>query len=196
MKKQLIILIAIAALGIILYSGNKDFNKITRSLFSHTDSLSLPSFSFDSLKISLGGNDTPSHRAWTTFEKYLEFAKNHDLPGLKSLSHQISPVCNDQAQEAECFKLMDSVHAFGSMLEEGAFKNSESDDRQIVLYTEGPGRAFLYFTQDEEKNIKVLGMRFCLDDEATGFQCAQKNANKLDENANGWWDSVESLFYK
>ena len=136
------------------------------------------------------------HEAWQVFQSYLEFAHSHNLAGVKSLSHQISPACSDLSREEECFALMDSVYNISSYLEENDFKYIQADGRQIVMYTDAPTVAILYFTKDDTDTIKVLGLRFCFEDESTLGSCVKAGSIKHDEDEDGWWDSVESLFYQ
>ena len=158
-------------------------------------SLVLPTLSLESSPVGA--------EAWATFQDYLEFAKKHDLEGIKSLSHQISPACSDPARLEECNGLMDSVYTFASMLNQGDFKNVYSDERQIVMTTDyvsaGEGldyvQVVLFFTKNTDE-IKVLGMRFCYASDVNSESCIETNPSKRDLDQNGWWDQVEALFYR
>ncbi|MBI2673822.1 MAG: hypothetical protein HYX23_00900 [Candidatus Zambryskibacteria bacterium] len=184
-SKQIAVVLAILAAGSILFVGNRDISSYFPSF----------SFSLPSLEISRNSTDaTLSVEAWNIFQNYLKFAKNHDLIGIRSLSHQISATCNDPAKENDCFALMDSVYSFASPLKLSDFNHIQSDERQIVMYTDGPTVATLYFTRNAD-DTKVLGMRFCFEDETTIGTCVMIDSLKQDSNNNGWWDSVESLFY-
>lgn len=162
---------------------------------SHDPLLPLPSFSLPSLAVFPTNDATILTEAWKVFANYLEFARVHDLIGITKLSHQISTTCLDPSKKTECFALMDSVYAFANYFEPSQFKNVISDEHQIVMFTDGPTVAILYFTRDETKAIKVLGMRFCFEDETVQERCVEADSVKEDKNKNGWWDSVESLFY-
>ncbi len=140
-------------------------------------------------------SDPTKREAWTTFERYIEFARTHNLAGIKSLSHQISATCGDSSREEECFALMDSVYAFASTFKLSDFKHVLLDERQIIMYTDAPTVAILYFTRDEAGALKVLGIRFCFEDETVEEKCVETDSIKEDEDGDGWWDSVESLFY-
>jgi len=133
--------------------------------------------------------------AWQVFENYVEFARMHNLAGIRSLSYQISDTCNNPTQEEECFALMDSVHAITSDFKISEFKNILSDERQIIMFTDGPVVAILYFTRGEDGVPKILGLRFCVEDDVESNSCVETDKNLLDENGNGWWDNLESLFY-
>ncbi|OHB10023.1 MAG: hypothetical protein A3G05_01890 [Candidatus Zambryskibacteria bacterium RIFCSPLOWO2_12_FULL_45_14] len=139
--------------------------------------------------------DALSREAWTTFQNYLEFAKAHDLSGLRSISYQISPTCNDPAKEAECFALMDNVYNIASYFKLSDFRHIQADERQIIMYTDGPVVVMLFFTRDLGGALKVLSMRICLEDETSIEKCVETDPDKRDLNGNGWWDNVESLFY-
>jgi len=158
--------------------------------------LSLPSISLPSLDTFIGLEQISFEDAWTTLEAYLQFAKTHDLEGLRSLSHQVSDTCNDPTREEECFALMNSVYNIISSFKQSDFKNTQSDNRQLVMYTDGPQVAILFFTRGQDKNLKVLGMRFCQEDaDSSGKKCVETDPAKRDLDNNGWWDNVESLFY-
>ncbi len=195
-NKQTAVILAIFVVGTILFANNYTF-EIGKPAPSRGSSIVLPSFSLPSFKILPANDAAVTAEAWMVFEKYLEFAKNHDLPGLRSLSHQISATCNDPAKENDCFALMDSVYSFAGNLKLSEFKHIQSDERQIIMYTDGPAVAMLYFTRNKNdiNDIKVLGMRFCFEDEQTVGTCVKTDSIKHDVNGNGWWDSVESLFY-
>jgi len=183
MGKETPVLIPLLAIGVVLLLGyegfgwKKDFNddKIA-SILEYFDV-----------------GDPVKKEAWRLFENYLEFARTHNLVDLRSLSHQISATCNDPAKEVECFTLMDSVYTFGSYLKASDFTNIESDNRQTIMYTDGPSVSILYFTRDEAGVLKILGLRFCFED-APG-DCVETDPDKRDLDGNGWWDEVESLFY-
>jgi len=181
MKKQLGVLIPLLAVSVVVFLGYKGFG--WENSFKAVSNLPLP------------WQEGSKREAWMTFQNYLEFARTHNLSGIRSLSHQISAACNDQSREEECFALMDSVYAFASQLELGAFQRIQMDERQIIMFTDGPAVAILYFTRDANGTPKVLGLRFCLEDETAQGKCVEIDSIKHDENNNGWWDSVESLFY-
>ena len=119
MIKNIIVIIAILVASIILFTS-KNTSEIKGDI-SRRDILDyFPSLSFPPLTIS--GNELAlSVESWTTFEKYLEFAKTHDLNGIRNLSHQISDTCNDPLREKECFALMDSVYSFASLFKQNDF---------------------------------------------------------------------------
>lgn len=144
---------------------------------------------------TLSATNSDQREAWTTFQNYLEFARAHNLSGIRSLSHQISATCSNQSRKEECFALMDNVYAIASTFKLSDFKHIQSDERQAIMFTDGPTVAILYFTKNERGSLKVLGMRFCLEDETAQEKCVETDSIKHDENNNGWWDSVESLFY-
>jgi len=208
MSKQIIILIAILAVGIILFSSNKAFlveNPNNKPIFSLplpglTDALSLNS---NLVNLTMPTVEKPLDpilqseldSVWNVLQEYREFAITHDLEGLASLSHQLSSTCADPKTEEECFGLMDSVYIFTQGFEKEMFRNVVSDSRQTIIYTDAPERVFLYFTKDSSGQRKILGLRFCQEDSASSSECVEDNASTVDGNNNGWWDSVESFFY-
>ena len=203
MNKNLLAILVILVAGTILFLSGEfpDIKKITldQSSSSHLPTLLPPDddslIKFNLPVIAIHGTESAlSAEAWTIFQNYLNFAKNHDLASIRSLSHQISPTCNDTSKEKDCFALMDSVYSFANSYKLSDFNHIQSDGRQIVMYTDGPTVAILYFTRNAD-DIKVLGMRFCFEDEATVGTCVKTDSIKHDLNGNGWWDSVELLFY-
>ena len=140
--------------------------------------------------------DSIETRAWNVFKNYVNFAKAHDLEDLRTIAYQISPTCNDPAKVAECNSLMDNVYNIAGQMTQDILTHSLYDDHQIVLYTDGPLVTIVYFTRDDQDNIKVLGMRFCLENKKTASTCVDPAKFRLDADGNGWWDNVESLFYK
>lgn len=180
------ILIPLLAIGVVLLLGYKGFGWENNNL--ETKFLFLGNLVSES-------PSNASNEAWTTLQNYLEFARTRNLPGIRSLSHQVSATCNDPSREKECFALMDSVYAFASQLKLSEFKHIQMDERQIIMFTDGPTVAILYFTKDIDGTSKVLGLRFCLEDETVQERCIETGSIRHDEDGDGWWDSVESLFY-
>ncbi|PIP55513.1 MAG: hypothetical protein CO183_00855 [Candidatus Zambryskibacteria bacterium CG_4_9_14_3_um_filter_42_9] len=197
MNKGIAVSVAILATGFILFNANRTFEAEKKTVADTGETIVIPSFSFPVLEIPTArtGNKALASGAWAVFETYLEFARNHDMEGVRSLSHQISDTCNDSAKQEACFALMDSVYFFGSQLEFSEFTHIEVDERQIIMYTEGPEFKILYFTRTEIGTPKVLGLRLCTEEEdAPDPGCAETNASTTDQDSDGWWDSVESLF--
>lgn len=202
MIKNLIVILAILVVGVLLFSSGMFPNikgvVLTQNTASQSPALLPPNESL--IKLSSPVLAIPSTesslatQAWTVFQNYLQFAKNHNLSGIRGLSHQISTTCNDTTKEKECFVLMDNVYSLASPLKLSDFNHIQSDEHQIIMYTDGPTVVMLYFVK-ESGSIKVLGMRFCFEDEKTVGTCVNTSSIKNDSNGNGWWDSVESLFY-
>lgn len=193
MNKQFIAVITVLAIG-----GVVLFTNIHRPVINKSIKIELPtithSISFPSLNVMPIGDSLVVAQAWTTLKYYLEFAHTHNLAGIKSLSYQTSSTCNDTAKESECFALMDNVYELVSVLKLEEFKYVQIDERQIVMYTDGPIITILYFIRDKDDIPKILGLRFCYEYENMPDSCA-KNITKNDANSDGWWDSIESLFY-
>lgn len=191
MKKEILILVAVLAVGVIFFLGNGSFGKSASSDEDSSFSLAaLPPFSLfgDSLKNS----EAAALAAWETFDAYIETARTHNLEGLMALSYKLSPTCLDSSREVECYALMDSVYTIASSLDKAGFKHIEFDKKQIVMWTDGPGVAILYFTREKREKPKILGLQFCLEIES-GDPCMEQDLLKNDENGNGWWDRVEEL---
>ncbi len=185
----------------------------------------------------------PQSPEWEVFQKYITFAKNHDLEGIKTLSYQISETCKDKNLEKQCFALMDNVYQIGSNLKESNYVNKWSDGKQIIISTNpvkktegdnvGYQQGFIIFTKDNSGNLKLLGLdpyksvylskkdfsateletrlkAMLADSDKDGLydeeencsgiysnpKCIKTNPNKRDSDGDGWWDRINSLFYK
>jgi len=193
MSKQSGILISLLAISVVFLLGYRGFG--WENSFKGDKEVT-------SITTTLGISDLPRHEqgelereAWQVFQNYLEFARTHNLAGIRSLSHQISSACSDPSKEGECFALMDSVYAIASPLKLSEFKYVQVDKRQIIMYTDAPTVAILYFTKDDTGATKMLGLRFCFEDKSALGSCVKTDSVKEDKDGDGWWDSVESLFY-
>jgi hypothetical protein len=203
MIRNIIIILALLVVGAVFFMNQGFYGakgNITKQdslpVFPTSTLSSKPSIKLTLPSLTIPGTEAAlSAKAWAIFQNYLEFAKAHNLTGLRSLSYQISATCNDQSKEKECFALMDSVYSIAHLFELGDFTHIQSDKRQIIMYTDGPTVATLYFTGDESGSLKVLGMRLCFEDKTTIGTCVKTDTLKNDSNSNGWWDQVESLFY-
>ena len=184
-----VILIPILALGVVVAIGYEGFGwkYSLKNVGGEEIIRSITSFN---------STESPTHEAWQVFENYLEFARTHNLDGIKSLSHQISATCLDETKTEECFALMDNLYNIASTLRQSDFKYIEEDSRQIIMSTDGPVVAILFFTKDLAGTPKVLGLRFCIESEEVGRDsCVETDPTKRDLDENGWWDNVESLFH-
>src|SRR3989344_5505568 len=135
--------------------------------------------------------------SWQTFQRYLQFAKNHDLTGLTSASYQISETCGNPNMKVECEALMDSVYNLMKESKQSDFSRVLSDDRQIILVTDHPRKdgqvqAAIFFVR-ENGTPKVLSIQFCFET-AEGEECFEDGDLKLDGDQDGWWDSIEEKF--
>ncbi len=204
MKKYLGLLMLLAIVVLILFFGKVNYQAQTTaqsgklSLFNYN--FSLPSFGRTSVSDPQIAKD-----AYSTFERYINYARSHDLVGLETVSYKISATCSDPTQEQKCFELMDNVAKVGALVKESDFKNVFSDDKQIVIFTDfrtlsepplnnEPVRFVLFFVRDENKQPKVLGLKLCHPDVGTPSNCVETNLFRSDKNNNGWWDEVEAFF--
>ena len=165
---------------------------------------SLPRFSIS--KFSSIEEESPvKASAWSVFEQYREFARLHDLEGVRSLSYQISDACEDAEKHEECDALMTSVYLFTESWQRSEFTEIAYDDKQVVLstdyldYQDGtpPTKTVIFFTRAESGEPRLLGIKFCFgeEDRFTG-QCVNTDPATRDTDENGWWDDVEARFYK
>lgn len=207
MSKYIAIVIALVVLG-----GAYFFKLPAPRQIENGDgaNLMLPSMSFSLSNLRMPNlmvKPLPpeGERAWTIFEQYMRFAKEKNLEGVKSLSHQVSETCKNPATLKDCESLMESVASFTGNLRKEDFQNVFFDDRQIVMFTnpietvEGDtlAQVILFFTRRDSGEPKVLGMRFCFRKKTDeDKQCFSADPATRDQDGNGWWDTVESLFYK
>jgi len=111
-------------------------------------------------------SNTPQDLAWQLFQKYLDYNKNHNLEGVKSVVYRVAPVCNDTKTLIDCEARMGSAYSYGSVLKKEDFVNVWEDGKQIILATNfeiqtsdnimGRNRAIIYFIKDELGNLKLL----------------------------------------
>lgn len=198
-------LLSISAVFVLGYNGfgwkEQFFNKKTDTTIAPITPLidvsAISNIPVDALNTHQTVSNTPRSAAWQVFQDYLSFAHTHNLPGIKSLSYQMSATCLDQAKEKECFSLMDGVYSIGSSFKAEDFKNVLFDERQLILFTDvkDQARTALYFVKDESGALKILGLRFCLQEEGEPDTCVAVDEKERDKDGNGWWDNVESLFY-
>lgn len=194
MRKISLILVAIAVLAIIFFALK--YSTKLEGQAQKIEPMALPEFSLPSLDLVPETNSLVAVEAWSTFQKYLEFAKNHDLEGVKSLSYQMSETCLDPKREEECFKIMDNVYNISTFLSLDQFKHTRSDGRQAIMYTDPPGVTIIYFVRSDTGDLKVLGLSLCIEDEMSQERCVEPDPKKRDRDNNGWWDMVEKKFYQ
>jgi len=152
---------------------------------------------------SLGSTFT-STVAWSTFQDYIKAAKNHDLETVKKLSYQLSATCANPEKSADCNLLMDGVYNLASSFRQEDFKNVAFDDRQIIMATDYLGssenldgaKTAILFVKSESGQPQLLSIKFCFGQDSMSNLCVNTNPVSRDSDQDGWWDDVESLFYK
>jgi hypothetical protein len=145
--------------------------------------------------------------SWRTFMAYRKAAEEHNIPALSALSYQLSGDCKaaltDATKSAPCYQLMDSLVFFTENFKEKDFSQVAYDDKQVVLATDylqaattsDPVKTVIYFVRGTSSQ-KVLGIRFCMGEEAPGNECVRTSPDTRDSDKDGWWDDVEALFKK
>lgn len=198
----------VAALGVVAFFFGQElfpaFGSSPAPASSAGDSTSLinfpaPDFSrLDVRKVAVAS------QAWAVFDQYREFAKEGDLEGVKSLSHQVSDTCLDPEQREECNALMQSVYLFTENWEQKDFTNIAYDGRQIVMSTDyfqtiedgSAVKTVIFFTRASTGEPRVLGIKFCFGEEdSTIEKCVDTDPATRDQDDNGWWDDIEERFY-
>ena len=200
MVKKITILAVVVVVALLGFGLNtKNYDK-TNTESEPEPTISLPDVKAPNLELSLPSPDNLlKEKAWNVFKNYLENAYEHDLPGLRVLSHQISSTCNNPELNDACFSLMDNVYFIGSSFVKDDFKNIWSDEKQIILATdyrqisiEALGinesiRSVIYFTIDKNGNPKILSFN----------DMENKNLDPVieDTDGDGWWEGIEVFFY-
>lgn len=161
----LVILLALAA-SIVFYKQRAEAPLAVQTA-SSTPVYGNEVFDQNETRIKTNEDKRVAHLAWTTFEKYVAFAKAHDIQGIKSLSRELSPTCSDPSKVKDCNLLMDDIAAVGAIFSEKDFTHILYDDKQIILSTDfkredysqlrGYTRTVIYFTRNAEGNPLITG---------------------------------------
>lgn len=176
MKNKLVYILALvlAIVGVFIFASIRS-NSLGGSVNTATSteettnnfgevSPELPDININDLGTSLS-ND-PKDRAWNLFQKYLNFNKNNDLEGVKSVIYRISPICEDTKTKTDCEARMQSAYSYGKVLLKSEFKNIWEDDKQLVLSTDfwtqedekvvARFRSTIFFVKNEDGSLKLL----------------------------------------
>ncbi len=95
--------------------------------------------------ITLPLSNAPKDVAWAVFQTYLNYNKNRNFEGVKSVVYKIAPVCKDPKTRIDCEARMGSAYAYGNLMKKEDFTNVWSDEKQIILSSN--------FKVDEDNNI-------------------------------------------
>lgn len=193
---HIIVIIALLVVAYILFTNIPVFKTDGLVTSPAETGLSLPTPSFPNLQFPQLGDNMLANEAWLVFENYLEYAKIHNIAGVKSLSYQLSETCSNPETESDCFALMDNLYEIASPLKKSDFTHIQFDSRQIIMSTDGDAILILYFVRNENGDPKILGLSYCIEDPNAGEQCVETDTALRDKDNNGWWDNVEALFYK
>ncbi|MEX0919294.1 MAG: hypothetical protein WDZ64_00910 [Parcubacteria group bacterium] len=207
--KYKIVLLSLAVVLVIYLAGSGVSSETPKTPSVENEySLSLPNLNFNMLSFDNISEPIIHDHLWNTFENYLLSARTHDLETVRSYSYQLSETCLNPDTLEQCYELMDEVYAFGSALDKSDFTNLIYDERQAVLYsdyapeidreseTEWFDRTLIYFAKDETDEFKLLALRVCsTSNPDTPDNCINTNIDTRDIDNNGWWDSLEALFY-
>lgn len=111
-------------------------------------------------------SSAPKDVAWALFQKYLEYNKDQNLEGVKSVVYKVAAVCNDPKTLIDCKARMGAAYSYGSTLKKEDFTNIWSDEKQIILSTDfeveeddvsiGRTRSIIFFVKDEAGDLKML----------------------------------------
>ncbi len=160
----------------------------------------------------LGQNLSASDKAWATFEKYTDYARKHDIEGVKSLAHKFTGTCSKASESAEmqkkCFDILDSVYKMGTTMQKSSYKNTLSDSKQIILSSEIKetdtgdnielSKNLIYFTIGSNGTAKILGVENDRTISVKKYGLSQDELakslreNKLDSDSDGLEDKMET----
>ena len=197
MKNYIGVAAALAVVGIFFYGQNLNLNLPLLNGLNGLNDLNL--------NLNLSPADPVTAAAWNTFDQYRKYAAEGNLEGVISISHQLSETCRNPESREECNRLMTNVAEFTKEFRQTDFKNAYYDEKQIALVSDpvetADGKAevqiILFFTRRETGEPKTLGMRFCFKSKSEDNKsCFNSDPATRDLDDNGWWDSVESLFYR
>jgi len=170
MKKQNKTLITLIAIGVVIFVGYEGFGW-KKFIEPQIKNLNL---TLESSQSQTADATSVSLEAWQVVEEYLEYARTHNLEGIKSLSYKLSETCADESKQEECYGLMDSVYNIISLFKSTDFKHVLWNDRKITLFTDYKDgtRVALYFVRDNDNILKINGMKFCFGNESTPDECS------------------------
>jgi hypothetical protein len=106
--------------------------------------------------------------AWAVFQKYLNYNKDKNLNGVKSIVYKVNSICASEIPTYECKNRMNSAYSYGSILKKDDFKNVSSDKNQIILSTDfwtenakeidqyGRFRSIIFFIKGNDGEWKLL----------------------------------------
>ena len=89
-----------------------------------------PQFPGQTLPLS---ND-PKDIAWAVFQKYLNYNKDLNLEGVRSIVYKIASVCNDPKTTIDCKARMNSAYQYGSALKKENLIPDETRDTFLSLH--------------------------------------------------------------
>jgi hypothetical protein len=111
-------------------------------------------------------------KAWVVFQNYTEYARLHDIAGVKSLASKFAGICSkvetDPSMRDKCFGVLDDLYNTGITLKKNDFSNSSFDGRQVILSTNPiqtdtgdkieTSKKLIYFTIDTSGEMRLLGL--------------------------------------
>lgn len=218
------ILIVLVLVIIFVFSRAKHGAIVPQEIAQGTATTSAATTAPIALAPSVPLEQTLKKQTWNIFQNYRTAAKNHDLPTLSGLSYQLSAVCKDPAQQVACFQKMDAVYTATKSLQQTDFDHIVYDSKQVILYTDWQtvynsdvtiaGRVLVYFARTPNGTLKLLSFnpsqaeyiahrdssgktltQSVIDITVASTTAADDIALKKDSDGNGWWDSIQSLFY-
>ena len=218
------ILIVLVLVIIFIFSRSKHSAIVPQEMAKGTATTSAATTTPIALTPSVPTEQTLKKQTWNIFQNYQTAAKNHDLPTLSSLSYQLSAACKDPAQQTACFQKMDAVYTATKDLQEKDFTHVVYDAKQAILYTDWgivsnsnitiAARSLIYFARTSSGTLKLLSFspsqaEYISHTNTNGKALTQTRIDTAvasttksddvslnkDTDGNGWWDSIQSLFY-
>jgi len=165
MQKKTHISIVLVSLGIVVLGGFIIHKKRAEAPVATLSPSEV--FAANNTLIKTEADKALAHEVWTTFAKYIAFAKAHNLEGIKTIAYRLSPTCADATKTKECNSLMDDLAALGAIFEEKQFTHISYDSKNILLSTDykleenqqirGYSHAVLYFVRADDGKLKIVG---------------------------------------
>ena len=168
MKNKILYIIGVLVIIAVVFLAKYALSRPISDRLDNDGKSETPDLEAPDLDIGLPLSNDPKDVAWNLFQKYLNYNKNKNKEGVKSVVYKIAAVCTDPKTTIDCEGRMNSAWEYGSQLKKEDFVNVWQDEKQIILSTDfwiedsddmdllGRFRSIIYFIRDVEGNLKLL----------------------------------------
>lgn len=167
--KPIITILVLLAIAFIIITYIKDKPKEPSISLESIDTLETSSSTVETnTPTAISADASIKEKSWAVLQKYVEFAKDKDIEGVRSLSYQLTDSCKKYSTEEEkkdCDARMGTVAFFGGAFAKKDFVHVWSDNKQIILATDfrieeneeaiSKTRSMIYFVIDSGV-VKIL----------------------------------------